>query len=346
MSNTTHSQAVQFTLNANSLAVRVSTWQTLCANHAHVSWPPHLIDHVLNEVTDSDASFQELCHIAADAPLRKCQLKKSVTAEALLIAPFDAGRTLLSPFLQWVARKVASKKNISPTRQLREETEELVTTNYLQLAAKFRPFGERDGHIVTYGFEAFQMVRSKKAIQQVDRILHHHTPLSLDAEQSTTIEPSYALPMETTPEQMEIRQHVIHALRLALSEPRAWQMVHLMAYQKCTQGEVAHALGLSRQHASGAVATKIKEKLQRHLARAFDLESGQSASVAAISKALAGIFEESEFCMLIPRPTDISGKRRPPLKLPVADLVFAEATPQPARSNIDQSKATIEPLTH
>lgn len=312
----THSKSAQFTLDANSADVRESTWQTLYTHNAHLSWPPHLIDEVLNDVSDPSASFQQLCASAANAPLRQSPPTTSVSIKALLGAPGNPHRTLITPFLQRMARMIASRMKISPTRQLREEIEELVTTNYFNFAPRFKPSAVRNGHIVTYGYEAFLAVRSLKCIQSAVRILRHQVPISLTAEEeSIGYQPSSIL-AETTPDQSDLQQKLVDALRVALAEPIAWQMIHAMAYRDCTQGDVASELGVNQKTLSGGVATKVKHQLQHTLAGQFGLKKGVSTSVAEIAKSLAGLLTEEEFCMLIPRPFALQETDQHVLELP------------------------------
>lgn len=334
MQTTIHSKSAQFTLDTASAAIRETTWQTLCKHHAHLSWPPHLIDAALNHVTDPCASYQELCTIAAAAPVRDYPHATSVAVTALFEAPRDPGRALLTPFLLRLGRKVASHLKIIPTFQLRDEIEELVTAHYFAMAVRFQTCGEYDGNIVTYGYEAFQMTMSRSCVRQAGRILHHHAPTSLDAaKEDAGYEPSYAKPMEPTSEVIELREKLISGLRHALTEPLAWEMIHSMAYRDCTQGEVATKLGKNRKTLSGAVATTIKQGLQNSLATGFGLPKGNSASVAAIAKGLAGVFSEDEFCTLIPSPIVTTQETNlPAIELPIPVLH------QTSSSNVCQDK--------
>ncbi len=325
MSNKTQSKPAQFTLDITSAAIRESTWQTICTHNAHISWPPHLIDEVLNETTAQGVQFDELCRIAAEAPVRKFPPTRSVTAEALSEAPNDPLRTLLTPFLQRLGRKITSGMSIAPNHQLRDEIQELVTDNYVRTAVRFQPSGEKHGDLVTYGYEAYQMVQSQGVTRHVARIFRMQTAISLNAEQEAAgHEPSYSTPMEATPEQRDLRVYLVEALRAALDEPIAWKMIHSIAYLDCTQGEVARDLGLNRKTFSGAVATQIKNKLQHKLADVFNLEEGKSASVAQIAKCIAGVFDEAEFIKLIPAPTG-------------AQVVIQSAVELPARFASDHT---------
>ena len=277
-------------INQHEANVREALWQTLKTNYAHLCWPPHRIDILLNIVKDSETPFSELCQIAAQ--LIANNRYSDVTAKDLLKAHQDPDRTLLQPVLRLIRNKVCRMMRITPSDQLSADLKEEIAVAYLINADKFCHSRSVGDGFQTQGYEAYQMTMGIGATKMIRSYLLNHSIASLDVLQDQfNFEP---VANDRPVNRQEIESKLILAIRSALNNnPLAWELVRQMAYGNESMRDFASRTGRSFRKLSEGVSSKIKLSLQASLG--ISSKGKRKANLCRITTTIAQLLTQEEF---------------------------------------------------